>query len=154
MTPQVSQNQTSQYFIMLTFIVIVVIIIMSHDTFTTIMIIGLMVGFIYINNNPHLCDISNFKLQNPLMNSYPFMNSYPAYQNQLGNSMPISQDQIYSSSQYPIDGDERLSYQSLSRNDPKRPIMGVTRRRRDMDKYLREEVDEEENRRWWGQDEY
>jgi hypothetical protein len=82
------------------------------------------------------------------------MNSYPAYQNQLGNSMPISQDQIYSSSQYPIDGDERLSYQSLSRNDPKRPIMGVTRRRRDMDKYLREEVDEEENRRWWGQDEY
>ena len=150
MTPQVSQNQTSQYFIMLTFIVVVVIIIMSHDTFTTMMIIGLMIGFIYINNNPHLCDMNNFKLQNPFMNSYP----YHLADKHFAYPQPISQNQMYSAPQHPIDGDDRLSYQSLSRNDPKRPIMGVTRRRSDMDKYLREEVDEEENRRWWGQNEY
>ena len=52
-----------------------------------------------------------------------------------------------------IDGDERMVYQSRSRNDPTRAIAGTMDRRRELDKYLREEVEEEENRVWWGRHE-
>jgi len=52
-----------------------------------------------------------------------------------------------------IDGDETLAYQNMSRNDPVRAISGITKRRRFLDPYLREEVDESEDRFWWGQKE-
>lgn len=52
-----------------------------------------------------------------------------------------------------IDGDERITYQARSRNDPVRVTIGTLNRRSALDKYLREELDEEENRRWWGRHE-
>lgn len=52
-----------------------------------------------------------------------------------------------------LDGDERMNYQSRSRNDPIRVTTGTMNRRQDMDKYLREEVEEEEDRVWWGRHE-
>ena len=52
-----------------------------------------------------------------------------------------------------LDGDERMNYQSRSRNDPIRVTAGTMNRRQDMDKYLREEVEEEEGRVWWGRHE-
>ena len=52
-----------------------------------------------------------------------------------------------------IDGDERINYQSRSRNDSTRVTAGTMNRRRDLDKYLREEVDEEDDREWWGRHE-
>jgi hypothetical protein len=53
-----------------------------------------------------------------------------------------------------IDGDERLSYQALSRNDPTRPTAGTMSRRGALDQYLREEVEEADDREWWGRHEY
>jgi hypothetical protein len=53
-----------------------------------------------------------------------------------------------------IDGDERASYQARSRNDPTRATAGAMNRRRDLDEYLREEVEKEEDRVWWGRHEY
>jgi hypothetical protein len=53
-----------------------------------------------------------------------------------------------------IDADEANTYQVRSRNDEVRVIAGTMRRRRDMDKYLREEVAEAEERIWWGRHEY
>ena len=52
-----------------------------------------------------------------------------------------------------IDGDENMVNLSVLRNDPTRVISGTMNRRRDMDKYLREETEESENRQWWGRNE-
>lgn len=52
-----------------------------------------------------------------------------------------------------LDGDERINYQARSRNDPTRVIAGTMNRRCDLDKYLREEVEEEDDREWWGRHE-
>jgi hypothetical protein len=48
------------------------------------------------------------------------------------------------------DGDELNTYQVRSRNQPERVWAGIYRRKAMMDKYLREELDESENTRWWG----
>lgn len=52
-----------------------------------------------------------------------------------------------------LDGDERINYQARSRNDPMRVTAGTMNRRCDLDKYLREEVEEEDDREWWGRHE-
>ena len=52
-----------------------------------------------------------------------------------------------------IDGDEANTYQVRSRNDPVRITAGTMGRQRDMDRYLREEVLEAEEREWWGRHE-
>ena len=48
------------------------------------------------------------------------------------------------------DGDELNAYQVRSRNDPTRVWAGVFRRKALMDRYVREELDEQEDTRWWG----
>jgi hypothetical protein len=52
-----------------------------------------------------------------------------------------------------IDGDERMAYSSLGRNDPTRPTAGTMNRRRDLEKYLTEELAEEEARVWYSRHE-
>lgn len=52
-----------------------------------------------------------------------------------------------------MDGDELMAVQGTNRNDATRVWAGVYNRRRDLDQYLREEVDEQENRPWWGRSE-
>ena len=52
-----------------------------------------------------------------------------------------------------LDGDERINYQALARNDPLRATVGTIGRRASLDAYLREEVVEEEDRDWWGRHE-
>ncbi len=52
-----------------------------------------------------------------------------------------------------IEGDERMAYQGLARNDPERVIAGIMNRRREFDPYIREELLSEENRPWWGRHE-
>ncbi len=53
-----------------------------------------------------------------------------------------------------LDGDERMVYSSLSRNDATRVDAGIMNRRKDIDRYVREEVEEAEDREWWGRHEY
>lgn len=53
-----------------------------------------------------------------------------------------------------IDGDQRMARQSIQRNDPLRSTIGSMRKQCDLDKYLREELNEEEDAVWWGRDEY
>jgi hypothetical protein len=52
-----------------------------------------------------------------------------------------------------IDGDEGMVYQGTQRNDPTRVTAGTMNRRRDLDRYFREEVEEAEEREWWGRHE-
>lgn len=52
-----------------------------------------------------------------------------------------------------MDADELNTYQARSRNDAERVTAGTMNRRRDMDKYFREEVEEAEDRIWWGRGE-
>lgn len=49
-----------------------------------------------------------------------------------------------------FDGDELNAYQVRSRNDPERVWAGIYRRSAMIDRYVREELDERENTRWWG----
>lgn len=53
-----------------------------------------------------------------------------------------------------MDGDELNTVQARSRNDAQRVTAGTMNRRRDLDKYFREEVTETEDREWWGAHEY
>jgi hypothetical protein len=52
-----------------------------------------------------------------------------------------------------MDADELNAYQGRSRNDPDRVAAGTMNRRKMMDPYLREEVEEAEDRQWWGRHE-
>ena len=52
-----------------------------------------------------------------------------------------------------LDADEACGNNALSRNDATRVTAGTMNRRRDLDKYLREEVEMAENERWWGRNE-
>ena len=66
-----------------------------------------------------------------------------------------SEDNILDESNNDIlDGDERISANSLSRNDNVAVIAGSMKRTSDLDKYMREEVEQEEDSRWWGNNEY
>lgn len=53
-----------------------------------------------------------------------------------------------------LDADERNTYQQRARNDATRVEAGIMNRRTDLDKYLREEVEEREDSQWWGRHEY
>ncbi|MFA6165792.1 MAG: hypothetical protein WC700_04190 [Gemmatimonadaceae bacterium] len=53
-----------------------------------------------------------------------------------------------------LDGDELNTVQARSRNDAQRVTAGTMNRRRDLDKYFREEVEAAEDQRWWGAHEY
>lgn len=52
-----------------------------------------------------------------------------------------------------IDADEHNTYQARSRNDATRVAAGTMNRRRDLDRFFREEVEEAEDREWWGRHE-
>ena len=49
-----------------------------------------------------------------------------------------------------IDFDEQNTYQGLSRNDPYRPINGIMNRQKMLDPYIRDELNKEEKKQWWG----
>ena len=52
-----------------------------------------------------------------------------------------------------LDYDELNTYQAKWRNDATRVTAGTMNRQRDLDPYLREELDETENEIWWSQNE-
>jgi hypothetical protein len=52
-----------------------------------------------------------------------------------------------------FDADERNVYQARSRNDPLRATIGSMNRLKDFDYAVREELEEEEDRPWWGRHE-
>jgi hypothetical protein len=52
-----------------------------------------------------------------------------------------------------IDGDERNTYQVRARNDATRVTAGTMNRREAMDKFFREECEENDDQMWWGRHE-
>ena len=52
-----------------------------------------------------------------------------------------------------LDGDEAITVQARSRNDPTRAWAGSLRQKSLIGRYVSEELDERENCRWWGQHE-
>jgi hypothetical protein len=52
-----------------------------------------------------------------------------------------------------IDADELNTYHVRARNDDTRVEAGTMNRRKTLDKYFREEVEEAEDREWWGRHE-
>jgi cbb3-type cytochrome oxidase subunit 3 len=98
-----------------------------------------------------------------LMNGYPQLkkgeNAY-APEGNIYNSTDVSAPfappiGIYKESNKDmIDYDERNVYQSMSRNDPMRPIIGEIHRKQFVDPYLREELNTTEQKEWWGNGEY
>jgi len=49
-----------------------------------------------------------------------------------------------------LDGDEQFAYQGRARHDPYRQAAGIMKKKQIMDKYVREELDEEEQNNYWG----
>lgn len=52
-----------------------------------------------------------------------------------------------------IDADELNTYQARARNDATRVTAGTMNRRKDLEKYLEEELEEAYEREWWGRSE-
>lgn len=53
-----------------------------------------------------------------------------------------------------IDGDERVAAAARWRNDATRVTAGTMNRYRDVNRHVREELDEEGERVWWGRHEW
>lgn len=53
-----------------------------------------------------------------------------------------------------LDGDERIAYNSIHRNEPTRVILGMGKAYKNLSKYVLEEVEEIESRDWWGNMDY
>ncbi|MDF1728292.1 MAG: hypothetical protein P1U53_11150 [Sulfitobacter sp.] len=59
-------------------------------------------------------------------------------------------DGTFDEARVALDGDERLAMQGRFRNDPYRVAAGIMRRKDLVDRNVREELDREEDSRWWG----
>jgi hypothetical protein len=82
-------------------------------------------------------------------NGNPYLlNSYESPQSQ-EEGVCIDNDAIAA-----LDGDELNVYHSRARNDESRVIAGTMRRKEFVDRFTREELDEEENSIWHGNHEY
>lgn len=64
---------------------------------------------------------------------------------------PCIDDEAYGGA---LDADESNALQVRSRNDQERVVAGTIRRKAFLDPYLREELEEEEDSRWWGRHEW
>lgn len=53
-----------------------------------------------------------------------------------------------------LDGDERIAYNSIHRNEPTRVIVGMRKAYQNLNKYVLEEVQEIEGKEWWGNNDY
>lgn len=53
-----------------------------------------------------------------------------------------------------IDGDERIAYNNIHRNEPTRVIIGMGKAYQNLSRYVREEVEEIEGKEWWGNNDY
>lgn len=53
-----------------------------------------------------------------------------------------------------IDGDERLAYHNINRNEPTRVINGMNNSYKNLNKYIKDEIDESEKMIWWNNLEY
>lgn len=53
-----------------------------------------------------------------------------------------------------IDGDERIAYSSIYRNEPTRVIMGMGKAYQNLSRYVLEEVEEIEGKEWWGNNDF
>ena len=53
-----------------------------------------------------------------------------------------------------IDGDEHIAYHSIHRNEPTRVIIGMGNIYHNLGRYIQEEINEEEGREWWGNNDY
>lgn len=53
-----------------------------------------------------------------------------------------------------LDGDEKIAYNSIHRNEPTRVIYGIGRAYQNLNRYVLEEVEEIEGKEWWGNNDY
>lgn len=198
-------GQQGALFLALTFVLVIIIVLMSPDAMTALVIVGLLLGLalaynsmggrgrdrdddadspptskegFYLPGAPAPYAVSAPRLP-ARQRSYPGAIDIDEYDTEPGlghrdrtegdndfapDGNPFNLNRVGAShaasacvddeaNDDELDGDERMNYQARSRNDPTRVTAGTMNRRRDLDKYLREEVDEEDDREWWGRHE-
>lgn len=149
-----------EYFLALTVIVMIVIILTAKDTTTAVILVGLIAGFLVVMG-PHnaSCRRDAFtprEVENPILHKevtrslieedkYPGAIDFRESTDFRGASGEAGDDTgiVY-------DGDELVTYQNRARNVPERVWAGTHQRKTLVDHYVREELDERENVRWWG----
>jgi len=175
-------------FLALTFVLVVIIVLMSPDVMTALVIIGLLLGAVLTYDMMGDHGVRAYCKPPPpphdlgppvLLRGYPGAIDINEYDSEpgWGHRDRTERDNEFAPEGNPfnfnrlnapsaagaciddeanddaLDGDERMNYQARSRNDPTRVTAGTMNRRRDFDKYLREEVEEEDDREWWGRHE-
>ena len=95
----------------------------------------------------------NKPLQNNVFNIDNFDSKKSKFDNYLGN---ILSDNITNDDGCKVDtdGDEKIVLLNKTRNEPTRMLAGVNNAVKNLNKYVKEEIDEAENMEWWGNNEY
>ena len=173
-TPYAHARPQDCLFLALTFVTVMVVVLTSHNAVAALLIIGLMAALVLIavprdGHTRHAprgrppryrgaIDIDDYDTELGHRDRGTHENDYAPQGNPFNTSRvgapraagPCLDDEANDDE---LDGDERLNYQALSRNDPLRATVGAIGRQASLDAYLREEVDEEEGRVWWGRHE-
>lgn len=142
---------TSHIFLVLTLAILLIVIITSRDLVKTILIIGLITNCLIIGTELSLFEESHHSKNKKNEDRQRLSIFEP--------DLGLSDDAATTYSHAPgpatqraaiADGDELLVYQARSRHDPWRLAAGIERRTPAINKYIRDELDEEENTVWWG----
>lgn len=149
---------TISYELALTIVIVVIILLLNLDTVTTFAIIGLLLLSTKSCGSSLPIQTVGRPIQtvgHPIV--VPAAATAAAPWSKYPGAIDANDDAVDADDEAndeAIDGDERLVYQAQSRNDLVRVTEGTMNRRRDLDKYFREEVEEEENRIWYSRHEY
>jgi hypothetical protein len=143
-------------------IVVILIILIEYDLKMAMTVIASLVAVLIhemMIKRRKQCDK---KIPNALSEKFNVSSSYDnasSYNNASSYDTPKEKfDVVPSKFKTPdsmlYDGDLRISNMSVKRNDPIKPIIGTMKGKANFDKYLREEVEEQEDSIWWGRHEY
>jgi hypothetical protein len=181
---QTVEISTDTLFIVITFVVLIVVILMAPDIITAIMLCGLVLGYLYVCGKvtplsiKHSLDNTNNANTDNTLDMYPIPEIKPAVEDlpaagEMAGGLYGSDYDVWQSNQesYSIDSDRvlpigrspselggvdaQLALLSQQRARDRKCLEGAASRNADFYKYhFSDELEKAESLRWWGNNEY
>jgi hypothetical protein len=167
-----NKKQQTCFFLAITLVIIVMIVIVTKDTATALVAVSFIANFFVINSQlGHLNERLQEEEAPPLWGGGGRKKATPAGPAALGGGynhegvekgQHLRRPQEARGGEEPhrgprapaggvYDGDELTVYQARARHDPERVVTDTRRARKPLvEYYVRDELDEQEARPWWG----
>ena len=159
------------FFLALTFVVMLVILVSSKDMTTALLTIGLITNFLIISSQLTMIGDRNIKMDAAAAVAPPSAAALisasqsnfhdPEFDSVADGAYPgaidVPEDRTLRSpvgDSALLDGDERITHQVRSRNDPERVWAGALQKKAFIEPYVAEELADAEDRPWWGRHEH